>query len=103
MPLQIFEPSYRPADCTYLVQYIAQFQLAEGNVSFSGFKAIRAIAVKIAVQNRVQSCLLEPNLYIPSTFNTYFILWQPQWNLSGVEYEIMVEIMSYFFHFQASF
>ena len=60
MPLQIFKPSYRPADCTYLVQYIAQFQLAEGNVSFSGFKAIRAIAVKIAVQNRVQSCLLEP-------------------------------------------
>ena len=102
MPLQIFEPSYRPADCTYLVQYIAQFQLAEGNVSFSGFKAIRAIAVKIAVQNRVQSCLLEPNLY-SSTLNNCFIFWQPQWNLAGVEHEIMVEIMSYFFHFQASF
>ena len=63
MPLQIFKPSYRPADCTYLVQYIAQFQLAEGNVSFSGFKAIRAIAVKIAVQNRVQSCFLAKSIY----------------------------------------
>jgi hypothetical protein len=85
MPPQIFKHSYFPADCTYLVQ----FQLAEGNVSFSGFKAIRAIAVKIAVQNRVQSCLLEPKLYIPSTLSTYFIFWQSQWNLAGVEYEIM--------------